>query len=184
MTDNEATLRFSGRVGFEKATSYAWFVTDGLLQHLLHGLKYKGKREIGTYLGSRFAADLSRSNWADGIDIIIPVPLHRTKQAQRGYNQSMVIAEAMAKEQGIVAVDNILRRIRDTETQTNKTRAERTENMTGAFKIDDPMSLRGKHILLIDDVLTTGATLEACAHALHMVADVKISIATIGIAIS
>jgi len=189
--NNETALRFAGRVPFVSATSYAYFTNDGLLQHLVHGLKYKNKKETGYYLGQKFATSLlstayqrEEANWASSIDMIIPVPLHKKKQAKRGYNQSMLIAEGMSKVLNIPATEKLLIRARDTESQTHKTRAERVNNMAEAFQVTDNTQLTGKHILLCDDVLTTGATMEACALALMNVKDIKISICTIGIAIS
>lgn len=178
--NNETALRFAGRVPFVKATSLAYFTDDGLLQHLLHGLKYKGQIENGRYLGARLAATLEKGGWLKDIDLVIPVPLHSTRLQERGYNQSAVIAEALGKR----VSETSLKRTRKTESQTTKTRAERAENMKGAFLLTDERQVNGKHILILDDVLTTGATIEACANILLSAQNVKISIATIGIAIS
>ncbi len=182
--DNETELRFAGRIPFAHATSFAYFTNDGLLQHLIHGLKYKDKKETGYYLGRRFGHSLLSADWASSIDVIVPVPLHPAKQAKRGYNQSMLIAEGLSEVLRKPATDKILLRTRDTESQTHKTRAERVDNMAGAFKVGKENNLTGRHMLICDDVLTTGATLEACVLALMAHKDVKISIATIGIAIS
>jgi ComF family protein len=182
--DNETALRFAGRVPYINATSYAYFTNDGLLQHLVHGLKYGNKKETGYYLGRRFGRSLQKTGWIGEIDMIIPVPLHKAKKAKRGYNQSMLIAEGMGEILHIPVSENILLRVKDTESQTHKTRSERVNNMAGAFTINGKSQLKGKHILLCDDVLTTGATLEACAMALMKEESIKISIATIGIAIS
>jgi len=180
--ENETFMRFAGSVNIEKATSLAYFTPDGLLQHLLHGLKYDSKKEIGAYLGTQLGYDLLQTNWQQGIDAIIPVPLHPKKEAIRGFNQALLIAEAMGDVMKLPVLDKIVRRTRFTETQTQKTREQRMENMQGAFEVVNDEKLTGKHILLIDDVLTTGATLEACAHCLLAVSGVKVSIATIGIA--
>ena len=182
--DNETALRFVGRIPYVHATSFAWFTNDGLLQHLVHGLKYKDKKENGYYLGSQFGHSLKPTEWISSVDLIIPVPLHPAKEAKRGYNQSMLIAEGMGEVLNKPASDKLLLRTRDTESQTRKSRAERVDNMAGAFKVNDNAALAGKHILICDDVLTTGATLEACALELMACENVKISIATIGIAIS
>lgn len=184
IADNETALRLAGRVPFEYATSLAWFTSDGLLQHLIHGLKYKRRKETGRYLGSLLGQRLRQTDWAQSIDIIIPVPLHKSKKAKRGYNQSMLIAEGIGNILNIPASDDLLIRVRDTESQTSKTRANRITNMTEAFKLRENAGLAGKHILLCDDVFTTGATLEACTLALMKEECIKISIVTIGIAIS
>jgi len=181
---NETELRFAGRIPFMHATSYAWFTHDGLLQHLIHGLKYKDKKETGEWLGRRFGNELSATDWISSVDLIIPVPLHPAKLARRGYNQSMCIAEGLSAALKIPASDNMLQRIKETETQTSKTRSERVNNMEGAFLVAGNAQLVGKHILICDDVLTTGATLEACALSLMKQKSIKISIATIGIAVS
>jgi predicted amidophosphoribosyltransferase len=186
MEDNETALRFAGRVPFVQATSLAYFTQEGLLQHLLHGLKYKGKKETGYYLGRRLAISLHKNlsalpvedaggrseNWISSVDMIIPVPLHKDKKAKRGFNQSLLVAEGMSEVLHIPVSDNILERVRDTESQTHKTRAERVANMTDAFRLKQT------------GLLTTGATLEACALALMKEESIKISIATVGIAVS
>jgi len=182
--NNETVLRLAGRVPFDHATSFAYFTNDGLLQHLLHGLKYKGKQENGSYLGQRFGRSLKETSWISTVDMIIPVPLHPAKQAKRGFNQSMLVAEGISDVLGIAASDKFLSRIRDTKSQVSMTRPERVANMKDAFKIYDKEALAGKHIILCDDVLTSGATIEACAHALLAEKSIKISVATIGIAIS
>lgn len=188
LEDNETVSRFAGRVPFIYATSYAYFTNDGLLQHLLHGLKYKNKKEIGTYLGRRLGHSMGQlllmSTQQIPIDLIVPVPLHKRKEAKRGYNQSMFIAEGISEVLNIPASDKILTRTKNTESQTNKTRSERVKNMEQAFECNDPGRTTGKHILLCDDVLTTGATLEACAIALAKDKTIKISFATVGIAVS
>ena len=189
--DNETALRFAGRIPFSHATSLAYFTQDGLLQHLMHGLKYRGKKEIGYYLGQRLAGSLNSAlpengarNWITSVDLIIPVPLHKAKNAKRGYNQSLLIAEGIGEALHIPVSDNVLERVRDTQSQTHKTRAERVDNMTEAFRVRQKGLLTNKHVLLCDDVLTTGDTLEACALALMKEESIKISIATIGIAVS
>jgi ComF family protein len=183
MPGNETEIRFSGRFPFEKATSFAWFTEDGLLQHMLHGLKYRDRQEIGIWLGARFGCQLATCNWQLGIDAIVPVPLHRSKEALRGYNQSEVIARGMANEMAIPIWADALLRMRATESQTSKSRTERAANVAGAFIAGKHLPLAGKHLLVVDDVLTTGATTEACALALLNMDNVKISIATIGIAV-
>lgn len=181
--ENETFMRFAGRVKVEKVTSLAYFTAEGLLQHLLHRLKYDNGKDIGAYLGKQLGYDLQQVGWATGIDAIVPVPLHPKKEAIRGFNQATIIAEGMSEVLDMPVYANAVKRTRFTETQTQKTREERMENMQGAFRVTDKATISGKHILLIDDVLTTGATLEACALSLLAVEGVKLSIATIGIAV-
>jgi len=184
IADNETAMRFAGRVPFAYATTLAYFTADGLLQHLLHGLKYKGRKEIGLYLGRRLGEGLKGAGWAEVPDMIIPVPLHKAKEAVRGYNQSTLIAEGISEKLHIPVYDDILLRVKNTESQTRKTRTERAENMQDTFRLKEKGMLTNKHILLCDDVLTTGATLEACALALLGEKGIRISIATVGIAVS
>lgn len=180
--NNETAGRFTGRVPVERATSLAYFTDGGLLQHLLHQLKYKGNKQVGRFLGTQLGYELQQTGWAQGIDGIIPVPLHKSKEQARGYNQSAVIAESMATVLQLPVWPNALQRILPTESQTNKTRIERIANMQGAFAVADAEVVTNKHVLLIDDVITTGATLEACALELLKQPGLRISIATIGIA--
>jgi ComF family protein len=180
--DNDTALRLAGRIPFQHATSFAWFTNDGLLQHLLHGLKYAGKKEIGIYLGTQFGIDLAACPWSAEIDAIIPVPLAPKKEAARGYNQSTLIATGLSRQLRVPVHSNVLLRTRNTESQTSKSRSERLENMKDAFLVQNTHLLENKHVLIIDDVLTTGATIEACAIALKTVPGIKVSICSIGIA--
>ena len=180
---NDTGIRFAGRVPYQFATTYAYFTNDGLLQHLLHGLKYGKKQEIGRFLGRELGYGLQQTAWASQLDVIVPVPLHPKKETERGYNQSMLIAQGLASVLNIPANGQVLKRTRHTQSQTKKNRADRLKNMQGAFAITNPNTLKHKHILLVDDVLTTGATLESCANELLDVEGVRVSIATIGIAV-
>ena len=178
---NETALRIAGRIPYERATSYAYFTAEGLLQHLLHRLKYAGRQRIGMYLGLKAGEALKAAGWAAGIEGIIPIPLHPKKEAARGFNQSAVIAAGMAAALSIPVYPHALRRIRHTESQTTMTREERALNMRDAF-ISAPANRAGRHLLLVDDVLTTGATLEATAQALLREPGTKLSVCTIGLA--
>lgn len=182
IADNDTALRLAGRISFQHATSFAWFTDGGLLQHLMHGLKYNGKKNIGIFLGGKFGTELATCTWGSNIDAIIPVPLAPEKERARGYNQSTLIAQGIGNKLHIPVLDSALIRIRNTESQTQKSRSERIENMKDAFSVQDAASVRDKHMLIIDDVLTTGATLEACALTLTAVPGVRISIASIGLA--
>ncbi len=182
ITENETALRFTGRFCFEYATSFAYFTKDGLTQHLLHTLKYSGKKKVGIFLGKQFGQALKNVDWIKDIDILLPVPLHNDKLRDRGFNQSLLFAEGLKEVLLLPIETSVLKRIRNTNSQTNKTRAERALNMKDAFKITDNKALENKHVLLIDDVLTTGATLEACAIELLKVPGLKLSIITVAIA--
>ncbi len=182
VSDNETARRFAGRLPFAYATSFAHFTNDGLLQHLLHGLKYKNRKDIGTYLGRQFGTELQTAAWINEIDAVIAVPLHPRKERVRGYNQSVVIAAGIAEVLGKPVIKDALLRNRHTESQTQKTRAQRLANMQNAFTVRKDRLGSAQHVLLLDDVLTTGATLEACALAFTTTSNVRVSIATIGIA--
>ena len=175
-------MRFAGRVPIVRATSLAYFTADGLLQHLLHQLKYKENKAVGLFLGRQLGYDLRQLHWAKDIDMIVPVPLHPKKEVLRGYNQSELIAGGLGEILNITVNTSVLSRSRHTESQTQKTREQRIENMQDAFIVKNAEEYSSKHILLTDDVLTTGATLEACANALLAIPSVRISIATIGVA--
>jgi ComF family protein len=180
--NNDTALRFAGRLRFERATSLAYFTADGLLQHLLHQLKYKDKQEIGSYLGEQLGYSLRDCEWIREVDAIIPVPLHPKKEAARGFNQAMLIADGIGDVLGKPVISNVVYRTRHTESQTKKSRTERIDNMQDVFGVKNSPALNNKHVLLMDDVLTTGATLEACALALSAIPGIRISFGTIGIA--
>ena len=177
---NETALRLAGRFPFEHATSYGYFTKDGLLQHLLHELKYRGRQANGIFLGRRLGHMIAGAGWSP--DGIVPVPLHRRKQADRGFNQSELIAEGIAGVLQIPVLRKVVVRSRFTDSQTDKSREDRVANVAGAFRLTDPGQIGGRHLLLTDDVLTTGATLEACARALLSAPGVRVSIATAGVA--
>jgi ComF family protein len=183
LPDNNTSQHFIGRVPVERATSFVYFTKQGLVQHLLHRLKYNRRVPIGNYLGNIFASELKKCNWTDTIDAIVPVPLHYKKEQRRGFNQAKSIAEGLSGGLKIRMADKVLKRTRNTASQTHKTRAERLENVTNGFKVIAPEYICRKHLLLVDDVLTTGATLEACATALLKVPGVKVSIATLALAL-
>jgi ComF family protein len=182
LPDNAAARLFYGRVAIENVTSLAYFADGGMMQVLLHGLKYDNRKTTGTWLGNRLGYRIATGSWGADIDYIVPVPLHPAKEAQRGYNQSEFIARGIGQATSCDVRTDILARQRKTDSQTRKTRVQRVENMAGAFAVTNSNTITGRHLLLCDDVLTTGATLEACALALKQAADVKISIATIAIA--
>ncbi len=176
---NPVEMLFWGRLPIERATAYFNFQKGSKYQKLLHALKYKGLREIGVELGRMMAAEISESGFFEGIDCIVPVPLHPTKEKIRGYNQSLAIAEGIA-QMALIGVDSeSLQRTRYSDTQTRKGRWERWQNVESLFQVTRPDALVGKHVLLVDDVVTTGSTLEACGNQLLRYPGTKISVATL-----
>ncbi|HQR00605.1 MAG TPA: phosphoribosyltransferase family protein, partial [Ferruginibacter sp.] len=153
-----------------------------LLQHLIHQLKYKGNQDIGKYLGELTGMSLQNSARFQTLDAIIPLPLYPEKERKRGYNQAAVIAEGISSVLNIPVINAVVIRSHATETQTRKHRTERWENVNRSFRITDPQQLAGKHVLLVDDVITTGATLEACGEVILETPSSKLSIATLAYA--
>ena len=178
--NNPVNKVFWGRVQVEMATSFYLFSKKGKVQRLLHHLKYKGVKEVGTVVGELMGYDLKESPHFKQIDFIIPVPLHRNKLKKRGYNQSECIAKGISSAMGIpINIQTLFRKV-DSQTQTKKSRYKRWENVGEIFGVSDK-ELDGKNVLLVDDVVTTGATLEACAQILIQ-HNCKIYIATIAYA--
>jgi len=180
--ENEMIQALWGRVPVEGATAFFYYRKGGRVQNLVHRFKYKGKQQIGTYLGKLYGHKLANQFPYNAIDIIIPVPLYKKKEQRRGYNQSEVFANGLSKTMGIPVETNVLFRIRSSESQTRKTQEERWENVKEIFSVSNPERIEGKHILLVDDVFTTGATIEASADTLRKAANVKISVVTIAYA--
>jgi ComF family protein len=171
-----------GRVPCEGVAAYLFFRKGSKVQHLLHRLKYKGQHQIGTFLGQLYGQILVEQPPFNTAQLIIPVPLHPKRQRERGYNQSEMFANGLGKAMAIPVSPQNLVRSNTSETQTRKSRAERWDNVKQIFSVTDPAALEGKHILLVDDVFTTGATIEACATALFKACNVKISVVTIAYA--
>ena len=180
--DNQVEKLFWGRVKLEAATSLYYFTKSGLVQKLLQELKYNNNTEVGICLGEIMGDSLKNASILSDIDIIIPIPLHPKKEYKRGYNQSYFFAKGISDIIEIPIAEKNLKRGVFTETQTNKTRIERWENVEDIFVIKNPDNLKGKHILLVDDVVTTGATAESCAKVLLEIEDVKVSFVSIAVA--
>jgi len=180
--DNENPVKkvFYGRVKINKATALLHFRKKAGVQHLIHDLKYRGHREIGTYLGKWLGTELENTDWSN-IEVIIPVPLHKSRLRQRGYNQVEDFGREIAKFLNAEYMDDVLLKISTTQTQTLKNRLSRWGKIEETLQIKNSEKIMGKHILLVDDLVTTGATLEACAHKLLETPDIKISIATMAI---
>ena len=181
--DNPVECLFWGRIpGLKRASSFLFFRKGCDFRRILHLLKYGGYKELGEVMGRYMAAELSSGEFFDGVDMIIPVPLHRKKQKLRGYNQSEWIARGIASVTGIPLCAECMIREKNTETQTRKSTFERWENVEGIFRLCDTVHFEGKHVLLVDDVLTTGATTVACASAFARVSGIRISVLTLAVA--
>jgi ComF family protein len=180
--DNPVSQLFWGRVKFESAASYLYFHKGNNVQRLIHRLKYKGRKDIGVFLGKQYGLHLKYSPFFNTVQRILPVPLHKKKLMQRGYNQSEEFAIGIAESMNIPVDRHALYRKKATETQTKKSRFKRWQNVADVFAVRDPGSLEMLHILLVDDVITTGATLESCILALADIKGIRISIATIAVA--
>lgn len=178
MEDNPLAKMFYGRIRLKAVTACFFFSKDGKIQHLIHELKYKGNSDAGVFLGQELGKAIKEAPLFQGIDYLIPVPLHPKREKERGYNQSMMIAQGVSEMTGIPVGDGFLLRSVNTATQTHKSKEERWRNVKDIFTLRRADQLEGKYVLLIDDVLTTGATLEACALTLSKVPGITISCAT------
>ena len=178
-SDNPVMQLFEGRIRLERATALFFFQKGSKFRKLLHSLKYNHKPEIGVVLGKELGAEmLSSGNFSD-IDYIVPVPLHPNREKKRGYNQSERIAAGISAIMGKPVLTGVLVRSDDTKTQTKMNKEERWQNVSGKFKLTDTGTLKGCHVLLVDDVVTTGATTEACGSVLLSVEGLRLSIAVL-----
>ena len=175
--ENPVSRLFYGRCQIEQASAMCYYEKSSTIQDLVHQLKYRSRSDVGVFLGKELAKTLQSSNLYQSIDAIIPVPLHKKKEKIRGYNQALIIALGMSEILQKPIITDSLIRVEFTETQTKKKRWDRYENVKNMFGVQKEELIKGKHILLIDDVITTGATIEACAKHLLNVDDVKVSIA-------
>lgn len=174
--ENEAFKKFYGRIPVEYASAFLYFHKKGMVQEMIHNLKYKGHEEIGSFLGQWYASDLKDCAVVDEADVIIPVPLHKKRLKERGYNQVMKFGLALSENFKIPLNDRILMRKVYSKTQSKKNLLGRTEGIETVFDVTFTEENTNKHFLLVDDVLTTGATLEACSRALLKIPGAKISI--------
>jgi ComF family protein len=181
-SENEAIKKFYGRIPVEHVSALVYFHKKGIVQELIHCLKYRGQEDIGTVLGEWYAEELISSQLLQTVDTIIPVPLHPKKLRERGYNQVTEFGNALAKKLGIPLNNSILFRQVYSKTQSQKNRLSRTEGIDTIFDVSFDEKDHNKHFLLIDDVITTGATLEVCAKALLKIPGTKISIVCMAMA--
>ena len=181
--NNPLEKKFWGRISLTSAMSEFYFSKESIVQNMIYELKYRGNKKAGFYFGNLMGKSLLNSNRFD-VDILIPLPLFEGKERMRGYNQSEILCNGIS---GVinkpVIRNNVIRKV-FTETQTKKHRIERWKNVKDIFFVTDPKSLEGKHILLVDDVITTGATLDACGSEILKIKNVKLSVAALALTMS
>jgi ComF family protein len=180
--ENDAFKKFYGRIPVVHASALFYFHKKGIVQELIHNLKYKGHEEIGTILGEWYSEDLKNIELLQSVDEIIPVPLHRKKLKERGYNQVTAFGTALSSSLNIDYNDSLLIRNVYSKTQSKKNLLGRIEGIETIFDVSFTEKNHNKHFLLIDDVITTGATLEACSRALLKIPGAKISIVCMAMA--
>ncbi len=175
---NPVEKLFWGRIPLTTGTAQFYFTKESLMQHLMHQFKYKGNKELGLQLGRLMGEQLIKSGNYNA-DALVPLPLFPAKEKRRGYNQATILCKGMSEVMNIPVLDKVVTRPEHTETQTKKGRIERWKNVEGKFIVTDANAIQNKHLLLVDDVVTTGATLEACGMVLLNAENVKLSIAAL-----
>jgi len=181
--DNPVSQLFWGRCRIEKAAAFSYYTRDSRIRKMIHELKYKGAGDIGSELGRIYAVSLRSSKFLDDIDMIIPVPLHPSKKRQRGFNQSDKISQGISAVSGLPVDTGLLIRKTGTKTQTRKSRYDRWTNVRDIFLVTDEDKLKGRHILLVDDVITTGSTIEACAGEILKSEGTKVSVVALAFSV-
>ena len=177
----EIEKTFWGKVEIERATSFIYYRKGSPYNALIHKLKYRNAPQIGVRLGAMVADEIQESGFFDGITLIVPLPLSKKKLRKRGYNQCDYIARGISEKTGIPVATDLIKRTKANETQTHKTRDERWLNVEGIFSATKPQAMEGQHILLVDDILTTGSTLCSCVKAIKSCCDCKVSILTLAL---
>jgi ComF family protein len=181
--DNPVEQLFWGRCAIARAATFSFYTKDSRIRRLIHQLKYKGIKEIGPELGRIYADTLKSSGFLEEIDMIIPVPLHPSKKRQRGFNQSDLISKGISEVSGIPVYSELLVRKAVTKTQTRKSRYDRWTNVQDVFRITDESRFKDRHVLLVDDVITTGSTIEACVNAILRSENAKVSVVALAFAV-
>lgn len=181
--DNPVAQLFWGRCLIEKAAAFSYYNKGSRIRKLIHNLKYNGIREIGYNLGRLYGLSLETSGFINDIDIIIPVPLHPMKKRIRGFNQSETISMGIAEATHLPVDIQSLARVLVSATQTKRSRYERWTNVEGIFQVLDSQAIMGKHVLLVDDVITTGSTIESCTNELLKIEGVKVSVVALAFAV-
>ena len=178
--ENEMAKLFWHQIPVERATALFYYESHAETANILYELKYKGHPEVGEVMGRLMAKELKPSGFFDGIDGIVPIPLAKKRQRQRGYNQSLEIARGISAITSLSIYNKVVRRKAFEGSQTNKGRWERNENVEGVFELKDASAIQGKHLLMVDDVVTTGATVIACVQELCKAGNVKVSVIALG----
>ena len=181
--DNPVAQLFWGRCLIEKAAAFSYYNKGSRIRKLIHNMKYNGIREIGYDLGRLSGLSLKTSGFINDIDIIIPVPLHPVKKRIRGFNQSETISMGIADATHLPVDLKSLARVLVSATQTKRSRYERWTNVEGIFQVLDSQTIMGKHVLLVDDVITTGSTIESCTNELLKIEGVKVSAVALAFAV-
>jgi len=179
--DNAVERLFWGRCIIEKGAAFSVYNRGSRIRKLIHLMKYRGRKEIGFALGRIYGSYLHDSSFMDGIDILVAVPLHPDRLKKRGYNQSEYIARGISEVTGVPVAEKVLYRVSATNTQTRRGRFERWENVEGLFAVVDEKQIEDKHVLIVDDVITTGSTLEACANALQKGGKTRVSVVSLAV---
>ena len=177
--NNPVEKIFWGRLPVTHATAQYYFTQGSLIQHLLHHIKYRRDQDLGWYLGRMMGYQLAASNRFACTDALVPLPLFPSRERKRGFNQATIICNGIAAVLQKPVLHDVVARVAATESQTKKSRIERWQNMEGRFLVKDACALEGRHVVLVDDVITTGATLEACGNALLQAANLRLSMATL-----
>ena len=180
--DNELKSRLHGKININFGTAIFYFYKSGISQTLMHKFKYQNRPEIGRMAGLWLGSEMQEKGLVERIDVIIPVPLHKRKERKRGYNQSLIFAKGISEVTQVPVMDKAIKRIEYGESQTKKTREQRWKVAQKAFSVSNPENVKGKKILLVDDVITTGATLEGCGLQLLNSGAAELNIATMAVA--
>lgn len=179
--ENQFTERLIGIDGIKTGAAHYLFYEGGAVGEILHKIKYRSRKDIAKKLGKVYGERLITSEYYQDVDYLIPVPLHHNRFRKRGFNQSEEICKGLSESMDVsISVDNLIR-IRDTKTQTKLSKAQRQKNLKEAFEVINPKELEGKHVILVDDVLTTGATIEECSKELNKIEGLTISVLTLAI---
>lgn len=180
--DNRLEDFFAGRILFQRIAAYTYFIHEGSVQKIVHELKYNNNPAIGQYIGELCGNEIKESDFVSDIDLIVPIPLHPKRLKQRGYNQSLEISKGISKKTNIPINSIDLIRIVNNKSQTQHSRDERWKNVENIFAMTNPKVFENKHILLIDDIITTGSTIESCAKELLKSKGCRVSIYAFGVA--